>query len=617
MENKKISKIEEVLKENLKSNVHIDKDFKDNLHEEILTEAQNKLINMVQMDEKSRKTKGNPKFLWAFGIITLVALLGVGAYLVISGGLTPASNSTEIAEETNPDDLNGRFGLLYVNDGSVKVIRDGNESTYSETTELFQGDQLITSEDAIADIKVNFGRIAMDANTGVTLNNLNNDASPVVDFGTIFISTSNSFNGTVNARTINADVNIESGSALVSQNSEVMTNGNENGSEELTWLKNLVSKAFATDGDSETIKDDSTKVISVAGIVKVVASGSEVEVENGKEVTIVNKVAGETIETSKDQFESEFYKTVILKEQAEGKDLGVAGDMTAPVVTIVSPAEGSTVTEQSLTITFRSNENGWFINENPWRDIVTNSDNTYTVTLNPGANAIKLRVKDYSYNLTEMTLNINYQAPYSVSWTDSVPGASGVYLAWATNGATAGSNSYVIYRNGGYYQTFPVRDETLWGANWTDSSTINGTTYTYIVKLMSGDTILAMSNEISVVAQTQGAPEPPSGCSVNLWRISGAQNPVMKKGSLIFKSNATYTAANVAWSSSNCDTSHGYKLVWNEGGSPVYPGSSYNYYSDPATSQGTVPSGTWYVRVCIYNGNGTCGQYSNELYGSF
>ena len=66
LENKN-NKMETVLKENLKKNVHIDKEFKDTLHEDILSEFQNKLSSFSDMEEKSKKAgkfKLKPAVFW-------------------------------------------------------------------------------------------------------------------------------------------------------------------------------------------------------------------------------------------------------------------------------------------------------------------------------------------------------------------------------------------------------------------------------------------------------------------------------------------------------------------------------------------------------------------------
>ncbi len=61
----------------------------------------------------------------------------------------------------------------------------------------------------------------------------------------------------------------------------------------------------------------------------------------------------------------------------------------------------------------------------------------------------------------------------------------------------------------------------------------------------------------------------------------------------------------------------GWKLVWNNSGSPTYPGSEAQYIGDSQSSGSSYVQayspGNYYIRVCQYLGDGTCGSYSNEV----
>lgn len=71
----------------------------------------------------------------------------------------------------------------------------------------------------------------------------------------------------------------------------------------------------------------------------------------------------------------------------------------------------------------------------------------------------------------------------------------------------------------------------------------------------------------------------------------------------------------VSWTA-GFNSEKGYKLVWNTTGSPVYPGSEYQYHSEAGSNgNGYVKAfspGTYYIRVCEYLG-GSCGTYSNQI----
>ena len=75
----------------------------------------------------------------------------------------------------------------------------------------------------------------------------------------------------------------------------------------------------------------------------------------------------------------------------------------------------------------------------------------------------------------------------------------------------------------------------------------------------------------------------------------------------------------IMWTVEGGDSSLGYKVVWSMEPGPTYPvggGDQYLYHSDPSTKHSTVTAfngtGTYYVRVCEYTGDG-CATYSNEL----
>ncbi len=60
----------------------------------------------------------------------------------------------------------------------------------------------------------------------------------------------------------------------------------------------------------------------------------------------------------------------------------------------------------------------------------------------------------------------------------------------------------------------------------------------------------------------------------------------------------------------------GFKLVWSNSPNPTYPGSDYQYLEKSASSGSSyvkASSGTYYIRVCEYLGNGACGRYSNQV----
>jgi len=71
----------------------------------------------------------------------------------------------------------------------------------------------------------------------------------------------------------------------------------------------------------------------------------------------------------------------------------------------------------------------------------------------------------------------------------------------------------------------------------------------------------------------------------------------------------------VKWAVSGVSTPNGFKVVWSKNQNPVYPGNDYKYLSEPGAREATITgvgAGTYYVRVCVYNGSGKCLQYTGQ-----
>ncbi len=83
--------------------------------------------------------------------------------------------------------------------------------------------------------------------------------------------------------------------------------------------------------------------------------------------------------------------------------------------------------------------------------------------------------------------------------------------------------------------------------------------------------------------------------------------PIPKEGTNYFKIPVNWTAG--------FSSEKGFKLVWNTTGSPTYPESNPEYHDGGTSGSGyiKVTPGTYYIRVCQYLGDGTCGVYSNQV----
>lgn len=168
----------------------------------------------------------------------------------------------------------------------------------------------------------------------------------------------------------------------------------------------------------------------------------------------------------------------------------------------------------------------------------------------------------------------------------------GVKLTWSLTGLTAPKGFKVVKSlsaNPSY-----GKDDAVYVSKSTSTSyawTIqNGKTYHFRVCIYTGDGCSIYSNDVTVTAPLVSEAEP--------------------SGTLSLTAGSGKT---VSWTMDGT-APKGFKLVWSTTTAPVYPGSSYNYYSDQATRSGTVDAdpGTYYVRVCMYTGSG-CTNYSNEI----
>jgi len=103
------------------------------------------------------------------------------------------------------------------------------------------------------------------------------------------------------------------------------------------------------------------------------------------------------------------------------------------------------------------------------------------------------------------------------------------------------------------------------------------------------------SSESSVTV-TKKTTTPPPTQPTNTFYISNISSPGAGK---IY----------VKWYMSGYTASSGFKVAYSTSQNPTYPGSSAQYVSNSLARETTISglsAGTYYVRVCIYNGSGAC-----------
>ncbi|MCU0667044.1 MAG: FecR family protein [Patescibacteria group bacterium] len=187
----------------------------------------------------------------------------------------------------------------------------------------------------------------------------------------------------------------------------------------------------------------------------------------------------------------------------------------------------------------------------------------------------------------------------SINLSGSVSKEKGIQLSWSTIniGTVDGykivkstKNSTPIFgKDGSLYIKGSNTKSYLWGV--TDGGKYYIRVCGYVASSASCN---VYSNTITVTAP----------------KVNKIDSSDERSGSLNLKSVGGST---VEWTL-NGKSPGGYKLVWNTTGSPVYPGSSYQYYSSESTKSGNITNdpGTYNVRVCMYK-DGNCNNYSNEI----
>ncbi len=111
------------------------------------------------------------------------------------------------------------------------------------------------------------------------------------------------------------------------------------------------------------------------------------------------------------------------------------------------------------------------------------------------------------------------------------------------------------------------------------------------------------AEEAAAAVAAQAVQQQATASSISL----SAGTPVPKEGTSYYKIPVSWT--------SGFNSEKGFKLVWNTTGSPTYPESNPEYHEGGTSGSGyiKVTPGTYYIRVCQYLGDGTCGAYSNQV----
>ena len=145
-----------------------------------------------------------------------------------------------------------------------------------------------------------------------------------------------------------------------------------------------------------------------------------------------------------------------------------------------------------------------------------------------------------------------------------------------------------------------VKEEKQWQEGEDEAKEIDNTE-------ISGNEFLSWSLEEEKIVQPTVAPT---------VKPTSVPKPASSSSAISLSGSASGSSASLSWKVSGIETPHGFKVVKNTSGSPVYPGDSFQYLSDPGTRSykwNIGESKKYHFRVCQYLSNGKCGVYSNEI----
>jgi hypothetical protein len=141
----------------------------------------------------------------------------------------------------------------------------------------------------------------------------------------------------------------------------------------------------------------------------------KVEIPSGPTLTAYTDVNGHAAFTVSPQYEGEGYIHVGTLQDYTFQIVPAPADTTAPVVTITAPADGSKVSTSTVTVTGSVTDDrgvtSVYIND--VTSVALKPDGTFAavLTLNEGANTIKVTAFDAAGNKGTATVTVTYQKP--------------------------------------------------------------------------------------------------------------------------------------------------------------------------------------------------------------
>jgi hypothetical protein len=361
----------------------------------------------------------------------------------------------------------------------------------------------------------------------------------------------------------------------------------------------------------KTVKTDAKLGVEVYQSKVHVKANSEVTVEEGKKYYLELKEkpeqAAKLVDLKQEELGDDFVQWNKQEDEKseEFKDkLGVLKDVTAPKLSASSTA-GTSTTGEKTTISGEV-EAGAKVFINSAEIAVKSGKFGKEFILTVGENKFKIEAKDVSGNKASKEIVVTHtvqQTPPPVTVQTGISlsaskKSNGVSFSWKVNGVSI-SQGFKLVKATHSNPTYGQDSAVYLDGSGTRSYLLeinDGKTYYFRVCRYTGSGCDNYSNAVKVTAPS-GSVAGVSVSSINLSVVSGSK---------------------VAWTV-NGEASQGFKLVWSTNPNPTYPtnGGGFAEYLGAGTSYYIVPNwngtGTHYVRVCAYNGNGGCVAYSNQV----
>jgi len=365
--------------------------------------------------------------------------------------------------------------------------------------------------------------------------------------------------------------------------------------------------------------DEAIDVGVIESTVKVETDNEQKEVDEGESATI-NKDTEEVdvVDINKAKLTNDWYTWNKEEDSKKTDDLGVLEDYAGPSLSIDSPYDGLTITEDTLTVSGTVGDFASKITVNG--EEVKNNAGQFSqeVTLSAGKNIITVTAADSEGFKTIKEVKITYKV--SAVATPIVLEANtedeGVHLAWneSTNAAfvyykvvRSEDNSDLKYPDDGYISVKEKGQESF-----TDTTALAAKTYYYrVCEVMAGETVFC-----SNVAHMQGKKTEDTVPTTNTNTDTNTNTqPITDKG-ITLSATADKNGINFSWTVNDLSIEYGFKIVRGTAANPVYPGNDFKYITDNAARSYTWPitdGKTYHFRICQYNGTGECLLYSLDV----